>query len=303
MIKLLPIISLSFFLYTTPSFPSSTFVNNNNPPPGTLYLTDSVFLDQTEVTNRMYLQFLSWTSAIYGKKSEEYKRILPDVSVWKDLGKGYKELSKTYLRHPKYGSYPVVGVSYEQAKAFCKWRSDRVLEKILIDKALIPDRRYNKKKDSIFTVEKYFSGTYYGIKPNKDIPYPKYDLPSAKIYKTASKLADSINKAHHKICDDQSCLQEVLIHQNCREKIMKKTVAKPYGELPVLKASCISCSGQQLTHIEENVREMTIKKGEFYGNSFRKSCKTPGDVIRKDDNLVNAYTGFRNKCEYVYWDK
>ena len=29
-----------------------------------------------------------------------------------------------YFWHPAYGEYPVVGVSWKQAKAFCHWRTD-----------------------------------------------------------------------------------------------------------------------------------------------------------------------------------
>ncbi len=42
---------------------------------------------------------------------------------------GYNEvMTENYLRHPGYGEYPVVGVSWIQAVEFANWRSDRVNE-------------------------------------------------------------------------------------------------------------------------------------------------------------------------------
>jgi formylglycine-generating enzyme required for sulfatase activity len=41
------------------------------------------------------------------------------------------------LRHPSYRDYPVVGVSWLQANDFCKWRTDRVNEAILVREGII----------------------------------------------------------------------------------------------------------------------------------------------------------------------
>ena len=46
---------------------------------------------------------------------------------------------KHYLRHVAYSHYPVVGISYVQALAFCKWRTERVKELFEIQ------RKTNKK--------------------------------------------------------------------------------------------------------------------------------------------------------------
>lgn len=52
--------------------------------------------------------------------------IYPDTVVWvRDFQYSYNEpkLLK-YFSHPGYSEYPVVGVTWEQAHAFCQWRSD-----------------------------------------------------------------------------------------------------------------------------------------------------------------------------------
>ncbi len=60
-------------------------------------------------------------------------KALPDTLVWRDELDYNEPYINNYLRHPAFNNYPVVGVSWEQANDFCKWRTDRVNEKILID--------------------------------------------------------------------------------------------------------------------------------------------------------------------------
>ena len=40
-------------------------------------------------------------------------------------------MTENYLRHPGYGEYPVVGVSWIQAVEYANWRTDRVAEMAL----------------------------------------------------------------------------------------------------------------------------------------------------------------------------
>ena len=52
-------------------------------------------------------------------------RIYPDTTVWiKDFKYSYNEpMFNEYFWHPAYADYPVVGISWEQAKAFANWRT------------------------------------------------------------------------------------------------------------------------------------------------------------------------------------
>ncbi|MCB4799174.1 gliding motility lipoprotein GldJ [Neotamlana laminarinivorans] len=92
----------------------------------------SFYMDETEVTNAMYMEYLDWIKRVYPPSEENYKAIyegaLPDTLVWRNR-LGYNEvMTENYLRHPGYGEYPVVGVSWIQAVEFANWRTDRVNE-------------------------------------------------------------------------------------------------------------------------------------------------------------------------------
>lgn len=145
-------------------------------PPGTQKIADNLYFDQAEIRNLDYLEFLHWTRKVYGENSKEYLSVYPDTTVWSTLTKNYISLDTNYLKHPTYRKLSVLGVSNKQAHEFCKWRSDRVMEFTLIKHKVI---KYDPlvEKDSIFTIEKYFSGSYRQIKPDhKYVYYPEYRL-------------------------------------------------------------------------------------------------------------------------------
>ena len=122
----------------------------------------SFYMDETEVTNLMYMEYLDWLKRVFPPDQENYKAIYegasPDTLVWRNR-LGYNEtMTNNYLRHPAYAEYPVVGVNWIQAVEFCKWRTDRVNEKVLEDaKYLKKDAKLEATADKTFSTETYLA--------------------------------------------------------------------------------------------------------------------------------------------------
>ncbi|MBL4668587.1 MAG: SUMF1/EgtB/PvdO family nonheme iron enzyme [Flavobacteriales bacterium] len=156
----------------------------------------SFYMDETEVTNFTYLEYLYWLERVYmADYPEVYRKALPDTLVWRSK-LGYNEpYVDFYLRHPAYRDYPVVGVNWLQANDYCAWRTDRVNEIILIREGLF-EHYPNQINEDNFNTEAYILGQYESgkrvdgipdLNPNKEyrnvtiedgILLPKYRLPT-----------------------------------------------------------------------------------------------------------------------------
>ena len=97
----------------------------------------SFYMDETEVTNLMYIEYLDWLKRVFVDQPEIYFSALPDTLVWRNQLGYYDDMVNNYLRHPAFRTHPVVGVSWQQASNFAKWRTNRVNELILEDKGWI----------------------------------------------------------------------------------------------------------------------------------------------------------------------
>lgn len=129
----------------------------------TQQFVQSFFMDETEVTNMMYTEYLHWVKMVYPPSEARFRNIyqaaLPDTLVWRSKLGFSETLTNTYLRHPAYGNYPVVGVSWAQANDFSKWRTDRVNE-LNLERAgyLKKGARINEAyANNVFTTDAYLN--------------------------------------------------------------------------------------------------------------------------------------------------
>lgn len=140
------------------------FDHNNRPARVTV---SSFYMDQTEVTNFYWLEYLYWLNRAYSETYPMvYKNALPDTLCWRSPLAFNEKYVEYYLRHPAYRDYPVVGVSWIQASDYCKWRTDRVNEFILIREGIM-DYNTEQSNENTFDTEAYLAGQY-GAEEGKD---------------------------------------------------------------------------------------------------------------------------------------
>ncbi len=144
----------------------------NNTP--TQQHVQSFYMDETEVTNAMYLQYIDYIKETYPPSEPRYRNIylgaLPDTLVWRNR-LGYNEtMTNNYLRHPAYADYPVVGVSWIQAVEFSKWRTNMVNERRLIKEGLVSqDARSSTEPGQTFDTETYLNAPSQAYGGNEEI--------------------------------------------------------------------------------------------------------------------------------------
>jgi len=105
-------------------------------------MVDSIYLPEEETYNGQrtvdvtklkykfnYMDIEAAARAKSGRRKDfirtEQFEIYPDTTVWiRDFSYSYNEpMHNDYFWHDAYSEYPVVGISWEQAKAFCHWRT------------------------------------------------------------------------------------------------------------------------------------------------------------------------------------
>ncbi len=101
-----------------------------------MYLKTSETFDGKRILNADKIMFAFYTfdgeeaarnknidRSVFIKREE--LNVYPDTTVWiKDFNYSYNDpMHQEYFSHQAYDDYPVVGVTWKQAKAFCNWRT------------------------------------------------------------------------------------------------------------------------------------------------------------------------------------
>jgi sulfatase modifying factor 1 len=102
------------------------------------------YMDETEVANQDWLDYLHWISSTFPTDHELYYNALPDTLVWRRPLSYNEPYVNNYLRHPAFQDYPVVGVTWDQAQDYCVWRTDRMNEFILQQRGIIINPKAKK---------------------------------------------------------------------------------------------------------------------------------------------------------------
>jgi formylglycine-generating enzyme len=102
-------------------------------------------------------------------------RIYPDTLVWiRDFSYSYNEpMTKRYFSHPATGNYPVVGVNWNQATAFCEWRTHYL-------NAFLESKKRSQESDFRLPTEAEWEYAARGGRSQSMFPWGNYYLRNKK---------------------------------------------------------------------------------------------------------------------------
>jgi len=252
------------------------------PPPGTNHLLGNLFIDETEISNQTWREYMYWTKRVYGDGSPEFKFTLPDTLVWKNYFYDFKvkyskdltdieSLTYLYLRNPQYSHFPVVGISYEQAVAFCAWRTNRVNEVLYID----------KHKNVTFPID-------------SSIAIPKrvlFRLPKESEWEYAAQAGFDTTRYADKNTDK--------IYYNTHEASAQREEMESYNRFTPMLEISLQPDKYNRYHLIGNVAEMISTKGIAKGGSYIHTLEQSYYKNRIAYSQPTYWLGFRCVCEIL----
>jgi formylglycine-generating enzyme required for sulfatase activity len=273
-------------------------------PPGTVQLSDNLFIDKAEVAN------FHWQEYLYHIKRDStaafYQSQIADSTLWTILvsrpNTNPPESDTQYYNiAPGYRFYPLVGITHEQALAYCKWRSEVVNKGFFQSKDFL--RKHPKLRDFVIQVEyrlptedewqQAASVSLSGHNFSTPIPvYAKTKLspvylsaPAQASCRTALGLPNT-----GKVYQLPYNLQENYYSNEGKKAFF---CADNNGKFALHTTQAHPAAKLGLYHLIGNVAEMTAAKGIAKGGSFKTSVHGLTLASRQDYQGPQSWLGFR----------
>ncbi|RAW00827.1 SUMF1/EgtB/PvdO family nonheme iron enzyme [Pseudochryseolinea flava] len=261
------------------------FIKRNKlTPPGTAFLKGNVYLDETELTNIAWLEFLHYVAL--DSTREYYEAMLPDTMVWKRydtpkiaLGNSVDStlsFTEHYLRYPGYRYFPVVGISFFQATEYCKWRSAAVTK-------TMNERLAKEKKDFRVSFTYVLPGIeelQYRAKENKKRKLSKKTVQEIKNFSSTFKDG----REYHSAC----VAQPIGISDTGKEILISGVNWVGYIYENLTEGSFYNLLG--------NVSEMTNEQGTSFGGSWIHTMEEIKVLQTFPYHRPEFWLGFRCAC-------
>jgi len=278
---------LSFFIITTPTTQNddATILSGKKLkkfektyayiPSGTLVLDNkkasvqSFYMMKTEVSNLHYQEFLAYI------KNNSDQSLLEKIQLHPEQFHA-KPYEKTYLDHPAYHNFPVLTVSYEAAKEYCKWLGNMLAKNYEINKEKILVRLPTKHEWMYAAHGGHSQSTY---------PWGGNYLRNSK-----GCLLANFNKSlsTENITFDPETQEYKIVESKINQSVLGPVPVNAYLE-----------NEFGLYNMSGNAAEMIDTKGKAVGGSWN----SPGYDIRIQSEMSyeesSSFVGFRPVVQFI----
>jgi len=258
--------------------------------PGTVWVSVGKLIDEIEITNLHWTEFLHYIRR--DSLESVFNKMLPDN----------EQLPRPdYLTNPFFRFYPVVGITYEQAEAYCQWRTNIVNElnkRYMMTKGIIPPKRFTIEF-RLPTEKEWETYAACGIDISKHPHGVKYvdseikvNPKAANYLKFKSELTQSTSQIRKDIKEFNKNREKLIMFNIDRDNapyfLNNKTPFYVF-DLPINNYGLYNMIG--------NVAELVKEKGITKGGSYRD--KINDCSIEKKGQYIGASptVGFRTVCE------
>lgn len=129
------------FCVTILSFSANAQNKSYPSPPGTVQLSDHLYIDAVPINNLMFREYLRYQEKLSEKKLDSILENSNSFGLNAESIIGKREIDTTnqlvwiestikkdyYLERPKFQYFPVISVSKSEAISYCRWRSKAVM--------------------------------------------------------------------------------------------------------------------------------------------------------------------------------